>query len=402
MKKNFKLLLVIGLSGLLWTSYTFAYSQERQDAYNRAYKYGITTQSTIEEAKMNSPLTRQAFAKMLVKYLENVVWIKSTTNSCSFPDESKITNELRFYAKKICAYGIMWTNWKNFNPTQPVDRAQLWTVFSRILRGDRYNLNGNWYYTYHLETLKAYGIMNNINNPTAFHAKRWDVLIMFKRTFQKFGSDIYLNKPTSTDSSITATLSGDAEDRDTTRKNDLAKIQTAVITSQQDRWNWPGMKWSKDQNSRFSYDNLWEFWFSEADKWAKISDIYTNLSRAWLSPIPKDPINTTLVYWLWENYRDKTSAKNNWAMGDYIYLVSIRNWVTNGWFALMAKTETEGKSNRVVCKNGQWVDDWYITYDTDLAKIYICKNITKWTICSSNAANCTYTDEEELRYILLY
>ena len=54
-------------------SCTLAYTQEQIDAYKWAYKYGITTQPTIEQAKMNSTLTRQAFAKMVVSYLENVV-----------------------------------------------------------------------------------------------------------------------------------------------------------------------------------------------------------------------------------------------------------------------------------------------------------------------------------------
>ena len=89
-------------------------------------------------------------------------------------------------------------------------------------------------------------------------------------------------------------------------------------------------------------------------------------------------------------------------MWDYIYIVSKRNGVNDAWFVLMAKTEVEGGSNWVVCKNGQWVNGWYITNDTDLAKITICRSVTKWNTCSSNSETCTYTDEEELRYILLY
>jgi hypothetical protein len=57
---------------------------------------------------MNSPLTRQAFAKMVVNYLENVVGVKQvTSNPCYFPDEGKITKDLIPYTKKTCAYDIM-------------------------------------------------------------------------------------------------------------------------------------------------------------------------------------------------------------------------------------------------------------------------------------------------------
>ena len=192
MKKIFNLLWMISIVSLSSISCTFAYTQEQKEAYQWAYKYGITTQPTIEDAKMNSPLTRQAFAKMVVNYLENIVWANLTTNSCHFPDENKITNNLKPHTKKVCAYEIMWSNWKNFNPTQPVDRAQLWTVISRMLWWNEYNASGKWYYIYHLNALKQSEIINNINNPQK-KTKRWDVMIIFKRMYEKYGPNINMN-----------------------------------------------------------------------------------------------------------------------------------------------------------------------------------------------------------------
>ena len=193
MKKILSLLWGIGIIALSSISCTFAYTQEQQEAYQWAYKYGITTQPTIEAANLNGNITRQAFSKMVVNYLEKVVWVKQViSSSCSFLDESSITNDLKPYAKKTCAYDIMWSNWKNFNPSKPVDRAQLWTVLSRILWWDKYNVSGQQYYMYHLNALKQNGIMSNINNPQAY-AKRWDVLIMLKRTYEKFGSNVSMN-----------------------------------------------------------------------------------------------------------------------------------------------------------------------------------------------------------------
>ena len=106
--KKFFWYLVLSICIILWIiSITLAFTQEQQDAYQWAYKYELTSQPTIETAKMNSPLTRQAFAKMIVKYLENVIWIKkTTTNTCHFTDESKITDDLKPYTKKICEYQI--------------------------------------------------------------------------------------------------------------------------------------------------------------------------------------------------------------------------------------------------------------------------------------------------------
>ena len=194
------------------------------------------------------------------------------------------------------------------------------------------------------------------------------------------------------ESSPSRTNSSQWRARDVARKNDLAQIQTAIITSQQDYGFYPGV-------SEYDSDKWWTKW---SVNWMKIDDLSTELYKAWMSSIPRDPVSSSLVYWLWELYGTKTTAKNNWAMWDYIYVVSTRNWVRDAWFTVMAKTETEWWSNRVVCKNGQWLDDWYITHSTDLAKIKTCQTITKWNTCSSNNYECTYTDEEELRFILLY
>ena len=179
--------------------------------------------------------------------------------------------------------------------------------------------------------------------------------------------------------------------KDVARKNDLAQIQTAIIVSQQDRGAFPGTN-----GNPANWGLTW------AENWMKINDITDNLYKAWMSSIPRDPINTSLVYWLWELYGTKSRAKNNWAVWDYIYVVSKRNWVNNAWFVLMAKTEVEWWSNWVVCKNAAWVDAGYITNDTDIAKIKRCSSFTKWNICSSNSDICSYTDEDELRYILIY
>lgn len=193
MKKIFSLLWGILSIALVNISFTFAYTQEQQEAYYWAYQYWITSQPTIEAARMNSPVTRQAFSKMVINYLENVVWVKQTVSYFYFfPDENKITEDLKPYTQKICAYKIMWTGWKAFKPTEPVDRAQLWTVLSRILRWDEYNSTGKGYYIYHLNALNQIWVMNKIDNPKAY-AKRWDVMIILKRIHEKYGSGVYMN-----------------------------------------------------------------------------------------------------------------------------------------------------------------------------------------------------------------
>ena len=164
--------------------------------------------------------------------------------------------------------------------------------------------------------------------------------------------------------------------RDVARKTALSQIQSAIVTSQWDKWKWPGM--------------------DAATKWISVSEIEDELIEAWMYSIPTDPIYSNANYWLWENYKNKVAE---W---EYLYLVTSRNWTNNWWFVLMAKTEVEWWSNRVVCEKGNWLDQWYITNDTDIAKLQLCNTISKWNSCGINKWNCTYTNEDELRYIVIY
>lgn len=649
MKKFFGILWRIIILVFSIVSFTLAYSQEETEAYRWAFRNWITTQSTIEAANLDWKLTRQELSKMLTNYIENVAWVRQTSLSfCTFPDEDKITDNLKPYTRKICSYKIMWSDWEDFRPTSKVTRAELWTTISRMLWWDKHNVSWKDFYIYHLNALKDQWIMNNIENPTKSLARRWDTFIMLKRLADKYGSNINLNnwstsqyysysfdssdydwdymyeeddeyislfggkdviytwedwtqyyydiqflkmlkwladKKWETDLSnylriqiefseqsenleelldddefiekvswvsmednfqelsqkekeqavkrvktalntmmeevekkckkytqdlndvvknikndkfwlkenyektkdyvesttaISSTLidtmislveseinpDGGASDeelmgaafgllwvtftlqaleatydsyqqewatntiqilnwgsaslkkdnnssstsnivslsssssneaaqwraRDVARKNDLAQIQTAIITSQQDRGAYPGV-------NEYNLANGGMTW---AKNWMKVNDLSDNLYKAWMSSIPRDPVSSSLVYWLWELYGTKSRAKNNWAMWDYIYIVSKRNGVNDAWFVLMAKTEVEGGSNWVVCKNAEGIDAWYITTDTDLAKINRCQSFKKWNVCLSNSNTCYYTDEEELRYILIY
>ncbi len=177
-----KILLLIVVGVLSSISITSAYTQEQQTAYKWAYSNKLTTQKTIESANLNGNITRQAMAKMIVNYLENVKWSYSYSwKLCSFPDENKITPDLVIYAKKACTYNIMWTNGRNFKPSNNVTRAELWTIISRIVRGDKYNTTKGAYYTEHLKALKANWIMNKIDNPETTYAKRYQIMVMLYR-----------------------------------------------------------------------------------------------------------------------------------------------------------------------------------------------------------------------------
>lgn len=156
--------------------------------------------------------------------------------------------------------------------------------------------------------------------------------------------------------------------RDVSRKTSLSQIQSAIVTSQYDTWRWP--------------------WMDGAKNGIPVSNISSELMSAGMSSVPKDPISTSTVSWLW-------NAISDW---EYIYMVSKRNGLDNWWFVLMARTEMPSWSNWVVCDNGEWkINPW-----TDLSNITPCNTVWEWEYCSNSNWHCTYSSSSELRYILVY
>lgn len=199
MKRFLNFILMIGIVGLSIFSITFSYTQEQLEAFQWAYQNKIISQPNIQAANLNWPITRQSLSKMIINYIENVSGVPwDVSDLCSFSDENKITNDLKYHTKKICAYKIMWNNRSAFKPTQQANKAQVWTVLSRVIWGDKHDSKGKWYYIYHVNALQDAGVMDNISNVTNTIAKRWDVLVMLKRINDKFGSKIYLNSGSQT------------------------------------------------------------------------------------------------------------------------------------------------------------------------------------------------------------
>ena len=162
--------------------------------------------------------------------------------------------------------------------------------------------------------------------------------------------------------------------RDVARKNDLAQIQTAIITSQQDRGAFPWMD-------------------TGADNGISVNKIEDLLKTAGMTQVPWDPNGSNVVKWLWD-------AVWTW---EYIYMVTKRNGVNNAWFALMAKTEVEWWSNWVVCSGATDLSGWKIKTGEDLKNITTCTSLTQAsTWCGINAWNCKYSQVADLRYLLVY
>ena len=165
-----------------WQNQWKTYSDEFQQAYEFAYKHGITTMPTIEQANMEGPLTRIAMAKMLSYYAINVLWLK--------PDETRVNKfndvsdqmDAEYNNAVSLAYQlwIMWINMpkNNFRPNDLVTRAEFATALSRML----YKI-ADWkdkYYSTHLAKLMEEKIITN-DNPNLQELRGY-VMIMLMRS----------------------------------------------------------------------------------------------------------------------------------------------------------------------------------------------------------------------------
>ena len=151
-------------------------------AYEFAYKHGITTMPTIEEADMEGSLTRIAMAKMLSQYAMNVLWQKPANIIVpKFNDVSdKMNAEYNNAVTLAYQLWIMWINMpKNkFRPNDLVTRAEFATALSRML----YKI-ADWtdkYYSTHLAKLMEEKIITN-DDPMMKELRGY-VMIMLMRS----------------------------------------------------------------------------------------------------------------------------------------------------------------------------------------------------------------------------
>lgn len=171
--------------------------------------------------------------------------------------------------------------------------------------------------------------------------------------------------------------------RDVARKNDLSQLQSAIVTSYSDRWEWP-----EATTCALS-------WTTHGCAIAENSNVGNRVIAAWLNWVPTDPIK-------WNNVAfQKDATINSW----YWYAVAMKNWVKDAWFILMAHTEVEWWSNWVECSGSNDVSHGYLPDSTDLKDIIPCSKLTSTGAggCAVHTWNeCFYEDTTQLRYILVY
>jgi len=168
------------------SSSSVSYTQEQVEAYTFAKANGITTKSSIEEAKMNTTLTRIQMAKMLSNFAINVLWeAPDTSKSINFKDvSSKKDKEYDNWVTLAYQLWIMWQNMKNneFRPNDEVTRGEFASALSRLLYNTpEWEYKSTWkYYVPHIAKLYNEWIINKVE--PKLKEKRWYVMLMLMRS----------------------------------------------------------------------------------------------------------------------------------------------------------------------------------------------------------------------------
>ena len=171
------------------------FTSEQNDAYLWACQHNITTMRTIQEARLDQPLTRAELAKIMSAYAMKEYHLKPLiTGAANYKDVSTDLGDLADYIQLAYQLQIMGINadgtpMQAFEPHKLVSRAEFATVLSRVIWGNKHNISGDDRYSEHLQALKKYGIIKS-DIPANWWELRGRALLMLHRNAPKSSVEI--------------------------------------------------------------------------------------------------------------------------------------------------------------------------------------------------------------------
>ena len=160
---------------------------EQNDAYLWACQHNITTMRTIQEARLDQPLTRAELAKIMSVYAMKEYHLKPLkAGAVNYKDVNADLGDLADYIQLAYQLQIMGINadgtpMQAFEPHKLVSRAEFATVLSRVIWGNKHNISGDDRYSAHLQALKKYEIITS-DVPANWWELRGRTLLMLHRT----------------------------------------------------------------------------------------------------------------------------------------------------------------------------------------------------------------------------
>lgn len=163
------------------------FTSEQNDAYLWACQHNITTMRTIQEARLDQPLTRAELAKIMSVYAMKEYHLKPLkAGAVNYKDVNADLGDLADYIQLAYQLQIMGINadgtpMQAFEPHKLVSRAEFATVLSRVIWGNKHNISGDDRYSAHLQALKKYEIITS-DVPANWWELRGRALLMLHRT----------------------------------------------------------------------------------------------------------------------------------------------------------------------------------------------------------------------------
>ena len=171
------------------------FTSEQNDAYLWACQHNITTMRTIQEARLDQPLTRAELAKIMSVYAMKEYHLKPLKAAAvNYKDVNTDLGDLADYIQLAYQLQIMGINADGtpiqaFEPHKLVSRAEFATVLSRVIWGNKYNISGDDRYSAHLQALKKYEIIKS-DIPANWWELRGRALLMLHRNAPKSSVEI--------------------------------------------------------------------------------------------------------------------------------------------------------------------------------------------------------------------
>ena len=165
------------------------FASEQNDAYLWACQHNITTMRTIQEARLDQPLTRAELAKIMSVYAMKEYHLKPLiTGAVNYKDVNTDLGDLADYIQLAYQLQIMGINadgtpMQAFEPHKLVSRAEFATVLSRVIWGSKHNISGDDRYSAHLQALKKYRVITS-DVPANWWELRGRALLMLHRNAQ--------------------------------------------------------------------------------------------------------------------------------------------------------------------------------------------------------------------------
>ena len=163
------------------------FASEQNDAYLWACQHDITTMRTIQEARLDQPLTRAELAKIMSVYAMKEYHLKPLRAAAvNYKDVNTDLGDLADYIQLAYQLQIMGINADGtpiqaFEPHKLVSRAEFATVLSRVIWGNKHNISGDDRYSEHLQALKKYRVITS-DVPANWWELRGRALLMLHRT----------------------------------------------------------------------------------------------------------------------------------------------------------------------------------------------------------------------------